>query len=71
MQNDNISGGNMPSAWDRTSQWVKNSITLKIIGIGFLLLLMLIPLGLIEDIIRERKHFQEQTVRDVSNDWAQ
>lgn len=71
MNNDQISDGKMPSVWDRTSQWVKNSITLKILGIGFLLLLMLIPLEMVEDIIHERKRFQENTIQQVTDDWAQ
>lgn len=58
------------SFFAKASQWVKNSVTLKLISIGILILLMLIPLGMVEDLIWERKNRKRQAVSEISEKWG-
>lgn len=39
----------------KTANFIKRSITLKILSVGFLILLLLIPTAMIKDLIRERQ----------------
>ncbi len=56
---------------DQANQWVKQSVTLKLVTIGILALLLLIPSSMIQSIISEREILHRETVFEVSNDWAQ
>lgn len=57
-------------ALDRITSWTRNSISLKLAGIGLLLLVMLIPLEQVREVIYDRENYQEQVYREISNDWA-
>lgn len=46
------------------------SKTLKVITIGFLVLLLLIPMSMIEDLIRERSYTGERAFEEVSQKWS-
>ncbi len=48
----------------------KNRLLIKGFLIGFLILLMLIPAALIDNLVRERQNRQEQVVQEVSSKWA-
>lgn len=50
--------------------WLKTSITVRLAVIGFLMLLLLIPVALVTDLIDERYQRQQQAVREVSDKWA-
>lgn len=55
---------------DETSNWIRNSITLKLVVIGILVLLLLIPASMIQDLIRERSENHEEVVEEVSGKWG-
>tara|TARA_B100000497_G_C7690677_1_gene419789 strand:- start:545 stop:1879 length:1335 start_codon:yes stop_codon:yes gene_type:complete len=55
---------------DTTKIWLKNSITLKLIVITFMIILLLIPQEMIETIIHERKTLRSAAIQEVSNKWA-
>ena len=57
--------------FDRVNQWVKTSIGLRIFTITFLVLILLIPVNMVEDLIRERGYRQEEAVREVSQKWGE
>jgi inner membrane protein len=57
---------NPPTLYDR----IVNSIVLKLGVISFLTLLMLIPLNLVNDLIRERKIRESQVSTDISAKWG-
>lgn len=61
---------NSPSLFERISNWSKKSVTLKLFSIGFLTLLMLIPTGMISDLVRERKMLRDQSLEEVSSKWG-
>ena len=46
------------------------SKSIKIVVIGFLVLLMLIPMFMIRDLISERDRTQELAISEVSNKWS-
>lgn len=58
------------STLDRINSWFKNSLSLKLIIITFLMLILLIPASMIKSIINERQNLREQTIREVSQKWA-
>jgi len=63
--------GNQKSFFDRYSNWVKTSIGLKVATIVFLVLILLIPVSMIESLIRERERYQERAINEVSQKWGQ
>lgn len=62
---------NKLSFFERANNWVRQSITLKLITIGILILLLLIPVSMVEDLIREREFRQEEAIREVSSKWGE
>lgn len=54
----------------KTSQCIKRSITLKIISVGILILLLLIPASMVKGLIRERQHRRDAVVREISEKWG-
>ncbi|MDL5045055.1 cell envelope integrity protein CreD [Oscillatoria amoena NRMC-F 0135] len=55
---------------DRFNQWLKESITVKLASIGFLVLILLIPAAWIQNMIEERQHRAESVIAEVSNKWS-
>ena len=58
------------SALDRFSNWINGSISIKMVTIGFFILILMIPLTMIDDVIRERAFRKEQVVNDISEKWS-
>jgi inner membrane protein len=54
----------------KTTNYIKRSITLKILSVGFLILLLLIPAGMIKGLIRERQSRRDSVVQEISNKWG-
>ncbi len=55
---------------EKTSNYFKNSISIKLLVITVLMLLMLIPSAMIRSIIQEREHLNESATLEVSQKWA-
>ena len=49
---------------------VKNSVTFKIIFTAFLALVLMIPLGMVENLIRERQNRRNEAINEVSSKWG-
>ena len=58
------------SLLDRFNQWARNSITLKLIAIGFLILVLLIPSSQVNSLIYERESLRDEANREVSSKWG-
>lgn len=58
------------SFFERTNNWLKTSLSLKLITITFLMLVLLIPASMIKSIITERQYLRESTISEVSQKWA-
>ncbi len=56
--------------FERLNNWIKNSITVKLVSIAFLILILLIPTSMIESLIRERQYTQEAAIDEVSGKWG-
>ncbi|MCD4687900.1 MAG: cell envelope integrity protein CreD [Desulfuromonadaceae bacterium] len=54
----------------KTSQFIKRSMTLKIISVGILILLLLIPASMVKGLIRERQHRRDAVVQEISQKWG-
>ncbi len=57
--------------FERANNWLKNSISIRLIVIGFLLLLLLIPIEMVKDLIREREFRQQDAIHEVSSKWGE
>lgn len=54
----------------RFSNWMRNSITARMLVVGFLLLILLIPLEFVKSLINERAFRQEEVVRETNEKWG-
>lgn len=56
--------------FERLNRWIKESITIKLTSIGFLVLILLIPSSWIESLIVERQSRAESVVSEISDKWS-
>ncbi len=56
---------------NKFGNWLKNSITARMLMVGFLTLLLLIPLAYIQDLIRERSNRQKDVVKEINQTWGE
>ena len=54
----------------KAANYIKRSITLKIVSVGILILLMLIPAAMIQELIRERQSRRDSVVKEISQKWG-
>jgi inner membrane protein len=58
------------STIEKVGNWIRQSVTLKLITIIILALLLLIPTAMIINIIHERERLNDQAIHEVSSKWA-
>ena len=58
------------SILERFNQWILESITVKLVSIGFLVLILLIPSSWIQDLMNERQSRAEDVMQEVSSKWS-
>lgn len=58
------------SAVSRAKNWARTSTTLRIFTIGFLVLLLLIPTVMVQELINERSYARDAAVQEVSQSWS-
>src|SRR6267154_630783 len=56
--------------FERLNRWIQESITVKLVSIGFLVLIVLIPSAWIQDLMHERQSRAEDVMREVSDKWS-
>ena len=59
-----------PNLFERLNNWIKESITIKLMSIGFLVLILLIPSSWIESLIVERQSRSESVIQEISSKWS-
>lgn len=64
MQNTNTQQGN------KFGNWLKTSITARMLMVGFLIIILLIPLSFIDSLIRERAFRQQDVVNEINDKWG-
>ena len=55
---------------DRFNKWIQESIMIKLMSIGFLVLILLIPSSWIDNVISERQQRAEEVMTEVANKWS-
>lgn len=58
------------SFFDRFNNWVKSSVMLKLITIFILILLLMIPSGMLENLIYERQGTRDNAVEEITSKWG-
>jgi inner membrane protein len=61
---------NAPALFDRFSQWLKESVTVKLAAIGFLVLILLIPTVWVLNLMEERQQRAESVMDEVASRWS-
>lgn len=59
-----------PTIFDRFNKWARTSVTLKLISIGILILILLIPTSMLTSLIRERQDIRDYATNEVSSKWG-
>jgi inner membrane protein len=59
-----------PPLLARTASWARNSVTLKLLSIAFLLGLLLIPTSMVESLISERASNRDAATEAISAQWG-
>ena len=60
----------MKKEQSKFSNWLRNSITARMLVVGFLLLVLLIPLGFVESLIQERAYRQQDVIKEINEKWG-
>lgn len=58
------------SSIDRFRGWLRTSVTVRLLSIGILVLLMLIPIAFVEDLIDERHYRKDAAASEISQKWG-
>ncbi|MBX7205848.1 MAG: cell envelope integrity protein CreD [Bacteroidia bacterium] len=61
--------GNL-SFFDRLNNWASGSVMLKLLVIGILILVLLIPSSMVQSLIREREGLRDEAEREISSKWG-
>jgi len=56
--------------FEKFNNWARTSITLKMIIVGILILVLLIPTNMVENLIYERESTRDEAVREVASKWG-
>lgn len=59
-----------PSIFERFNNWVKSSVMLKLITIGILILLLMIPASMLESLVNERQSTRDNAVEEITSKWG-
>ncbi len=51
-------------------QWIKTSITVRMLMVGILILVLLIPLSYVKNLIRERSLRQKEVISEINQKWG-
>ena len=54
----------------KIGDWMRHSVTMKLVSISILILLLLIPSAMIKSVINERESISRQTITEVSGKWS-
>ncbi|MBK6266462.1 cell envelope integrity protein CreD [Marivirga sp. S37H4] len=58
------------SVLEKLQEWTNKSVSLKLLTIGFIILMLLIPQSFISDLIRERQVRQFEVEQEVTEKWS-
>lgn len=55
---------------NKFGKWLKTSITARMIMVGFLIVILMVPLSFIKSLIYERMHRQQAVVSEINQKWG-
>jgi inner membrane protein len=55
---------------NKFGHWLRTSTTARMLTVGFLIIVLLIPLAYISDLIKERKNRQQDVISEINNQWG-
>ena len=58
------------SFFEKINSWARGSIMLKLLMVGFLMLVLLIPSSMISSLIYERQSLRNEAIKEVSSKWG-
>lgn len=58
------------SLFERISQWFQQSLSIKLASIGVIMLLLMIPNAMVQDLIYEREYLQQNVINEVGEKWG-
>ncbi len=61
---------NQLNVFERLNNWIKESVTIKLISIGILILILMIPSSWIESLIYERQSRAESVINEIAGKWS-
>jgi inner membrane protein len=61
---------NQPNIFERLNNWIKESVTIKLLSIGILILILMIPSSWIESLIVERQSRAESVINEIAGKWS-
>ena len=59
-----------PSIFERLNNWVKSSVMLKLITIGILILMLMIPASMLQSLVNERQLNRDSAVEEITSKWG-
>jgi inner membrane protein len=59
-----------PSLFERFNTWVKTSVMLKLITVGILILILMIPAAILQNVISERQSTRDAAVTEITSKWG-
>ena len=54
----------------RVKRWMRESVIFKILVIGFIMILLLIPQGMVKSLVSERSYARDAAIREVAQKWG-
>lgn len=60
----------METSKNKFTNWLRNSITARMLVVGFLLVVLLIPLQFVKELIYERSYRQAEVIREINDKWG-
>lgn len=60
----------MKSKRQKFGNWFRTSITARMVIVGFILLILLIPLSFVKELIRERGFRQTEVIQEINQKWG-
>ncbi|WP_282054500.1 cell envelope integrity protein CreD [Maribacter luteus] len=60
----------METKKQKIGNWFKTSISARMLVVGFIFLILLIPLSFVKDLIRERETRQAEVIQEINEKWG-
>lgn len=60
----------METKKQKIGNWFRTSISAKMLVVGFILLILLIPLSFVKDLIKEREIRQAEVIQEINEKWG-